>query len=85
MSPAQCRSARAWLGWSQDNLAKAAGVGLSTVKDFENENRTPIQSTQMAMRVALEGAGIGFSFADEKGVKSACGITYTDPDKGKEH
>ena len=85
MSPAQCRSGRAWLGWSQDDLAKAAGVGLSTVKDFEGERRTPIQATQMAMRVALEGAGIGFSFADENGVKRACGITYADPDKGMEH
>jgi ribosome-binding protein aMBF1 (putative translation factor) len=79
MTPEQCRAARAWLAWSQDDLAKAARVGLSTVKDFEGERRKPIEATQMAMRVALEGAGIGFSFADDNGVKRACGITYSDP------
>jgi DNA-binding XRE family transcriptional regulator len=85
MTPEQCRSARAWLAWSQDDLAKAAHVGLSTVKDFENGKRTPIPSTQTAMRVVLEREGIGFSFAiDGGGVKKACGITYSEPSKGAE-
>lgn len=75
MTPAQCRAARAWLSWSQDDLAKAARVGLSTVKDFEGERRTPIEATQTAMGVALEREGIGFPFAEVDGVKKACGIT----------
>ena len=70
MTPEQCSSARAWLAWSQDELAKAAKVGLSTVKDFETGKRAPIPSTQTAMRVVLEREGIGFSFAiDDDGVK----------------
>jgi DNA-binding XRE family transcriptional regulator len=85
MTPEQCRAARAWLAWSQDDLAKAARVGLSTVKDFEGERRKPIEATQTAMRVALEGAGIGFSFVVENGVERACGITYSAPEKGVEH
>jgi transcriptional regulator with XRE-family HTH domain len=85
MSPEQCRSGRAWLSWSQDDLAKAAKVGLSTVKDFENGKRTPIEATLTAMRVALEAAGIGFPFVVENGEKKACGITYSDPSKGTEH
>ena len=86
MTPEQCRSGRAWLAWSQDDLAKAARVGLSTVKDFENGKRTPIEATLTAMRVALEGAGIGFSFVvDESGVKKACGITYSDSARSAEH
>jgi DNA-binding XRE family transcriptional regulator len=84
MTPEQCRSARAWLAWSQDDLAKAAHVGLSTVKDFENGRRTPIPSTQTAMRAVLEREGIGFSFATENGVKKACGITYSAPEKSSE-
>ena len=84
MTPEQCRAGRAWLAWSQDDLAKAARVGLSTVKDFEGGRRTPIEATQTAMRVALETAGIGFPFVIENGAKRACGITYSDP-KGAEH
>jgi DNA-binding XRE family transcriptional regulator len=85
MTPEQCRAARAWLAWSQDDLAKAANVGLSTVKDFETGKRTPIPSTQTAMRAVLEREGIGFSFAIEDGEPCACGITYSRPQKGTEH
>jgi hypothetical protein len=37
----------------------------------------------MAMQAVLERAGIGFSFAlDGGGVKKACGITYSEPERG---
>ena len=39
MNPAQCRAARALLDWTQPRLAEAAGLGLSTVVDFEKERR----------------------------------------------
>ena len=81
MTPEQCRAGRAWLAWSQDDLAKAAQVGLSTVKDFEGGRRIPIVATQTAIRVALETAGIGFPFEIENGVKRPCGITYSEPAK----
>ena len=77
MTPEQCRAARAWLEMSQGDLAKAAGVGLSTVKDFESGKRSPIPSTQTAMRVVLERAGIGFPFALDGGETYACGITFS--------
>lgn len=66
-----------WLGWSQDELAKAAKVGLSTIKDFENGKRNPISNNLEAMRAALEREGIGFAFAIEGGVAYASGITYS--------
>jgi DNA-binding transcriptional regulator YiaG len=78
MTPEQCRAARAWLAWSQDNLAKAAKVGLSTVKDFESRKRAPIEATRMAMRAVLEREGIGFSFSSENGVSRASGITFSE-------
>jgi DNA-binding transcriptional regulator YiaG len=66
MSPAQCRAARAWLDWSQQDLAKKASVGLSTVKDFENGHRKPIANNLNAIRTALEKGGIKLLF-DPKG------------------
>lgn len=58
MSPEQCRAARAWLGWSQQELARRAHVGLSTVKDFERGDRKPIANNLDAMRRSIEAAGI---------------------------
>jgi transcriptional regulator with XRE-family HTH domain len=58
MTPEQSRAARAWLGWSQAELAKRAGVGLSTVQDFERGQRTPIPNNIAAMRRAIETAGV---------------------------
>jgi SspJ family small acid-soluble spore protein len=60
MSPEQVRAARGWLSWSQTELAKAARVGLSTVKDFENGSRTPIANNLAAIQGALEDAGVEF-------------------------
>lgn len=60
MSPEQSRAARAWLDWSQDDLAAKAAVSPSTVRDFEKGRRVPIANNLTAMRAALEGAGIGF-------------------------
>lgn len=58
MSPEQSRAARGWLGWSQQDLAKRASVGLSTVKDFESGNRTPIMNNLTAIQRALESGGV---------------------------
>ncbi len=58
MSPEQCRAARAWLGWSQQDLAKRASVGLSTVKDFETGLRKPIANNLNALQKALEAGGM---------------------------
>jgi len=58
ITPEQCRSARAWLNWSQENLASAAKVALSTVRDFEKGRRVPIGNNIEAMQQALEAAGV---------------------------
>ena len=42
ISAAQCRSARALLGWSVAKLASAASVSASAIDDFEAERRAPI-------------------------------------------
>jgi transcriptional regulator with XRE-family HTH domain len=61
MSRDQCRAARALLRMTQPQLAKAAGVGTSTVINFElgtRRNVTP-ESIQL-IRIALELAGVMF-------------------------
>jgi ribosome-binding protein aMBF1 (putative translation factor) len=68
MSPEQCRAARGWLDWSQQDLATRAKVALSTVRDFEKRRRTPIANNLQAMRTALEKAGIEFSNGDAPAV-----------------
>jgi transcriptional regulator with XRE-family HTH domain len=67
MSPEQCRAARAWLGWSQQDLAKLASVGISTVKDFENGSRKPIANNLNALRGVLEANGVQFENEPSEG------------------
>jgi transcriptional regulator with XRE-family HTH domain len=57
---AQSRAARALLGWSQADLAKAAGLGVSTVRNFEKGRSDPYSRNLEAIRSALEEAGIEF-------------------------
>jgi transcriptional regulator with XRE-family HTH domain len=57
----QARAARALLGWSQQDLARQAGVALSTVADFERGERTPVPNNMDAIRSALEKGGVSFA------------------------
>jgi DNA-binding transcriptional regulator YiaG len=68
MSPEQSRAARAWLSWSQEELARRANVSLSTVRDHEKGRHAPIAATLAAMRRAVETAGIEFIEEDGKPV-----------------
>jgi ribosome-binding protein aMBF1 (putative translation factor) len=76
MTPEQCRAARGWLNWSQDDLANAGHVSLSTVRDFEKGRHVPIANNLAAMRVVLEAKGI--VFVDGGGTY---GITCAKPQK----
>ena len=70
ISPAQMRAARAWLGLSQEELARRAGVAKSSVAEYERGARLAHGSTLAAVRRALEADGIVFLFdgARPKGV-----------------
>jgi ribosome-binding protein aMBF1 (putative translation factor) len=71
MMPKQCRAARAWLDWSQEELATKAKVSLSTVRGFEEGRCEPIANNLEAIRAALEKAGISFVYSG-----SAPGISF---------
>jgi transcriptional regulator with XRE-family HTH domain len=65
IDPAQCRGARGLLNMTQPKLARAAGLGLSTIVDFERKRRDVSPEAIAAIRHALEAAGI--EFIDEDG------------------
>jgi transcriptional regulator with XRE-family HTH domain len=60
ISPAQCRSARALLGWSVAKLASAASVSASAIDDFEAERRAPLPAVAGPIRRAFEPVGVAF-------------------------
>lgn len=65
ITAAQCRGARAMLGWSQDNLAEAARVAKTTIATFESDRRAPYERTLAEIRRTLEVVGV--QFVDENG------------------
>jgi transcriptional regulator with XRE-family HTH domain len=67
ITPAQCRGARALLGMTQPELARKAGLGLSTIVDFEKMRRHVSREAIKAIQAALSHAGIEFIEEDGGG------------------
>jgi transcriptional regulator with XRE-family HTH domain len=61
-------TARALLGWSQEQLADAAGVPLSAVYTLERIGSAD-EEYKRRVQMALESAGVVFTDGDEPGVK----------------
>lgn len=59
-SPQQCRAARAWVGWTQDELAERANVAVTTVANFERGVRIPFRNNLKALEAAFVGYGVQF-------------------------
>lgn len=53
---------------TQEELGKAAGVSVQTIKFFETRRTVPREETLQAIREALERRGIVFSNGDRPGV-----------------
>ena len=89
ISPSQVRAARGLLSWTQQDLADAANVGVSSIKIFEkaeektdNKLKIPRADLINQLRDTLEGSGIQFLEGD--GVKRRCETTrvYKGSDAG---
>jgi transcriptional regulator with XRE-family HTH domain len=66
ITPSQIRAGRALVDWSQEQLATAANVSLSTVRDYEKERRGDILVVEglRAIRQALEKENVHFMRSD---------------------
>ena len=58
MTAGQCRAGRALIAMTQQQLADAAGVGLSSVVDLEKSRRAVSVEMTVKIRRALERSGI---------------------------
>jgi transcriptional regulator with XRE-family HTH domain len=68
-TPEQCRAARGLLGWSQQQLADRARVGLVTVHQLEAGISQPRRSTLEVIQRAFEEAGVEFTDGEQPGVR----------------
>jgi uncharacterized protein (DUF433 family) len=57
--PPQVRAGRALLGWSQEELAREAGVAITTVRDVEGEKRAETAAAGNVIQ-ALKNGGVEF-------------------------
>jgi transcriptional regulator with XRE-family HTH domain len=60
ITPAQCRAARGLIGWSQQDLAKNAGIGTVAVHQLENGTSAPRRATLDVVKRAFESVGVEF-------------------------
>ena len=67
MTPAQCRAARALIGWSRKRLADASGVHERTIYDFERGTRKPHAATLSVLVKGFEEADVILIGADQGG------------------
>ena len=66
---AQIKAARSLLGWRQEDLSQASGVGLATIQRIEKSDgpASGNYSTVLKIQEAFERAGIQFIEEDDSG------------------
>lgn len=60
IAPAQIRAARALIGWTQAELARASAVSEISIKNIERGVTDPRVSTMAAIEAAFQRAGVIF-------------------------
>lgn len=68
ITPQQCRAARAWLGWTLEDLVKTSGVSIATLVKFEKGTRVPHDRTLRDIAAAFVEAGIELQFDGVRGI-----------------
>lgn len=57
LTPEMCRAARAYLDWTQADLAERANVSRGTIRDYESHAHGVHRSTAAMLRQALDDGG----------------------------
>jgi len=65
INSAQCRAARALLGWTQEELAERSGVQQRTIARLETDAAVPRTSTTTPLMGPFSSAGIAFLYAKD--------------------
>ena len=78
LRPEQCRAARAFLGWKQDDVAAFTSISLTTIRAFENGGSIRV-ANQTLLRMIFESAGITFDVDDAGRMR----ITYDSAIRGQ--
>jgi len=65
MTGAQVRAARAFLGWNQTQLCRAAGISRQTLNDIERNTGDPRRSSLNAVQNAFAQHGVHFTETEE--------------------
>jgi predicted transcriptional regulator len=72
----QIKAARHLLGWSQEDCAKHAGIGVETVNRLEVGSGHPQQDAIDAVLAALKKAGIRFGERGKVGLEPPTGGVF---------
>lgn len=67
LTSGQCRAARGFLDWTQEELADRAAVSRGTIRDFEKGRHALHRSTETLLTAAFTGAGLRLVPACEGG------------------
>jgi transcriptional regulator with XRE-family HTH domain len=65
---AQCRAARAWLDWSQSDLAEQSNVSRRAIAEFERGSSVPHDRTLRDLLETFRENGIEMQFDGPKAV-----------------
>ena len=79
ITTAQIRAGRGLLKWTQATLAHQAAISAVTLYLIENETARPRPGTLLAIRQALERAGVRMLEAGGRGV----GVRFAPPADGR--
>lgn len=64
----QCRAARAWLSWSQQELADKSLVSKRAIANFESDHTVPHDRTIRDLQRTFEDEGLTFQFDGARGI-----------------
>lgn len=66
ITPQQCKVARMFLKWSQEDLSEEVRVTKKTIADFERGARIPYKRTAEDIEEAFKKKGVSFEETDKE-------------------